>query len=104
MKNNLWGVRMKVCQFCGFERKDSDKKCPSCGGLNSTIAELIAEEEANIEKYSFKGRCKRILNAENSKDAFIHEVELIKFGLTNKGVFTIFLIVAFVFALVISVL
>jgi uncharacterized membrane protein YvbJ len=95
---------MKVCQSCGFERKNSDKKCPSCGGLYLTISELIAEEEANDEKHSFKGRCKRILNAENSKDAFLFEARQIKAELTKKGIFTIFLIIAFVFALVISVL
>ncbi|MFI3223320.1 MAG: hypothetical protein QX191_09835 [Methylococcaceae bacterium] len=95
---------MKVCQSCGFERKSSDKKCPSCGDLYLTLAELIAEEEANDEKRSFKGLCKRIINAESSKDAFLLEIELIKAELTKKSVFTIFLIVSFVFALVLSVL
>ncbi len=95
---------MKACQSCGFERKSFEKKCPSCGALYLTIAELIAEEEANDEKYSFKGRCKRIINAENSKYAFLLEVELIKEDLTKKRIFTIFLIVSFVFALVISVI
>ena len=69
---------MKVCQSCGFERKSSDKKCPSCGDLYLTLAELIAEEEVNDEKRSFRGRCKRIIYAENSKDAFLLEIELIK--------------------------
>jgi len=95
---------MSVCQSCGFERKYSAKKCPSCGEFYLTIAELIAEQEANDEKHSFKGRCKRILNAENSKDAFWLEVEHIRSGLTKKSIFTIFLIISFVFALVVSVL
>ena len=95
---------MKVCQSCGFECISSEKKCPSCGNPYLTIAELIAEEDANEEKRSFKGRCKRIINAENSKEAFLLEVELVKAELTKKRIFTIFLIVSFVFALVISVL
>jgi len=95
---------MKVCQSCGVECKSSDKKCHSCGEPYLTLAELLAEEEANYEKLSFKGRCKRIINAKNSKEEFLLEVELIKSELTKKRIFTIFLIVSFVFALVISVL
>jgi predicted ATP-dependent serine protease len=95
---------MRVCQSCGFKRISSEKKCPSCGDTYLTIAELIAEDEANEEKSSFKGRCKRIISAENTKDAFLLEVELIKVELTKKRILTIFLIVSFVFALFISVL
>ncbi len=95
---------MSVCQSCGFERKYLGKKCPACGEPYLTLVELIAEQEANDEKHSFKGRCKRILNAENSKDAFWLEVEHIMSGLTKKSIFTIFLIISFVFALTLSVL
>lgn len=74
---------MKVCQSCGVECKISDKKCHSCGEPYLTLAELITEE-ANYEKLSFKGRCKRIINAKNSKEEFLLEVELIKSELTKK--------------------
>jgi uncharacterized membrane protein YvbJ len=95
---------MNKCPSCGHERKDSDIKCAECGSFYSKIAELIAEEEANEEMHSFRGRCKRILNADDVKHELLVELNLIKAGLTNKGIFTIFVILAFVFALVISVL
>jgi uncharacterized membrane protein YvbJ len=95
---------MNKCPSCGHERKDSDMKCPECGSFYTKIAKLIAEEEANEEKHSFRGRCKRILNADDVKHELLVELDQVKAGLTKKGMFTIFVIIAFVFALVISVL
>jgi uncharacterized membrane protein YvbJ len=95
---------MNKCPSCGHERKDSDTKCPECGSYYSKIIELIAEEEANEEKHSFRGRCKRILNADDIKHELLVELDQVKAGLTKKAIFTIFVIIAFVFALVISVL
>jgi len=95
---------MNPCQACGYERKDFDVRCPECGNFYPTLAELIAEEEANEEKHSFRGRCKRILNADDSKQALRDELNQIKAGLSKKGLFTVFLIIAFVFALTLSVL
>jgi len=95
---------MNKCPSCGHERKDSAMKCPECGGFYSKIAELIADEEANEEKHSFRGRCKRILNADDIKHDLLVELNRVKAGLTKKAIFTIFVIIAFVFALVISVL
>jgi uncharacterized membrane protein YvbJ len=95
---------MNKCPSCGHERKDSDMKCPECGSFYSKIAELIAEEEANEEKHSFSGLCKRILNADDVKHELMVELNQVKAGLTKKAIFTIFVIIAFIFALVISVI
>ena len=95
---------MNKCPSCGHERKDSDMKCPECGSFYSKIAELIAEEEANEEKHSFSGLCKRILNADDVKHELMVELDQVKAGLTKKAIFTIFVIIAFIFALVISVI
>jgi len=95
---------MNKCPSCGHERKDSDMKCPECGSFYTKIAELIAEEEANEEMHSFRGRCKRILNADDIKHELLVELDQIKAGLTKKGMFALFVIIAFVFALTLSVL
>jgi predicted ATP-dependent serine protease len=95
---------MNKCSLCGHERKDFDIRCPECGSFYPTIAELIAEEEANEEKHSFRGHCKRILGADDVKQELLNELSQVKAGLTKKALFTIFVIIAFVFALTLSVL
>ena len=95
---------MNNCQLCGFQRQDSDKKCPQCGSFYLTIAELIAEEEAYEEKNSFLGQCKRILFSNNIKDELLAKLGQFNAELTKKGMFTIFLMIAFIFALLLSVL
>lgn len=95
---------MNKCPSCGHERKEPDIRCPECGSFYSKIAELIAEEEDYEEKHSFRGRCKRILNADDIKHELRVELDQIKSGLTKKAIFTLFVIIAFVFALTLSVL
>ena len=79
-------------------------KCPECGSYYSKIAEIIAEREAQEEMQTFRGRCKRILNSGDIKHELLAELKLIRSGLTNRGMFALFVIFAFVFALVVSVL
>lgn len=95
---------MNKCPSCGRQRQDSEMKCPECGFYYSNIAAIIDELEADEEKRSFRGRCKRILHSGDIKNALLAELTLLKNGLSKKGWFTIYLIIAFVFALVISVL
>lgn len=95
---------MNKCSVCGHERNDRDVKCPKCGSFYSKIAEIIAEQEAQEEMQTFRGRCKRILGSEDVKRALLTELKLIWAGLTKKGVFALFVIFVFVFALVVSVL
>ncbi|MFA6163068.1 MAG: hypothetical protein WC685_06540 [Methylobacter sp.] len=95
---------MNKCPSCGHERNDRDMKCPQCGSFYSKIDEFLAEQEAHEEMHSFRGRCKRIINADDVKHELVAELKLIKAGLSKKSLFTIYVIIAFVFALVISVL
>ncbi len=95
---------MNKCSVCGHQRHDGDIKCPECGSFYSRIAQLIAEQEEQEELQTFRGRCKRILNSDDVKQALSAELELVKAGLTKKAVFALFVIFVFVFALVVSVL
>jgi hypothetical protein len=78
--------------------------CPQCGCFYSKVDKILAEEEANEEKRSLRGRCKRIINAGDVKRELLDELKLVKAGLAPKSLFTIYVIIAFVFALTISVL
>lgn len=95
---------MNKCSVCGHERNDRDMKCPECGSYYSKIAEIIAEQEAQEEMQTFRGRCKRILNSDDVKHELLAELRVIRAGLTNRGMFALFVIFVFVFALVVSVL
>lgn len=72
--------------------------------LNEQIAKILAEEEAQIEKNSWQGKLKRLWQAENKKLAFKAELIAMWRGLSTKAIFTLFLIIAFVFFLTVSVL
>ncbi|MFU8790435.1 MAG: hypothetical protein ACNA7G_15510 [Methylobacter sp.] len=95
---------MHKCSFCGHEDYGSEIKCPKCGNFYSKITRLIAEQEAQEELQTLRGRCKKIFNADNVKTALLAELKHISAELTPKGMFALFVIFAFVFALVISVL
>ncbi len=72
--------------------------------LNEQIAKILAQEAEQIEQRSWRGKLKRIWRAENRNQAFKAECFAIWKGLSKKAVFTLFLIVAFVFMLTFSVL
>jgi uncharacterized membrane protein YvbJ len=95
---------MNKCSVCGHERNDRDMKCPECGSYYSKIAEIIAEQEAQEEMQTFRGRCKKIFNSDDVKHELLAELKLIRSQLTNRGMFALFVIFVFVFALVVSVL
>ena len=95
---------MNKCPSCGHERKESEFRCSECGSFYSKIAELIAEEEDYEEQHSFRGRCKRIFKSGDIKLALKTELDQAMAGLSKKAIFTLFVIIAFVFALTLSVL
>lgn len=72
--------------------------------LNEQIEKILAEDAAQIEKNSWCGKMKRFWRAENKKQAFKAELFAMWRNLSKKGIFTLFLIVAFIFALTFSVL
>lgn len=97
-------MTMKQCPACGHERNNTDIRCPECGSFYSKVLELIEEEALDEEKSTLRGRCKRILNSGNIKKAVRAELDSIIAGLSKQALFTLFVIFAFVFALIITVL
>ena len=95
---------MNKCPSCDYERKDFDVRCPKCGDFYPTIQALLAEEVAYEEQHSFRGWCLRIIKADDIKAALVQEFKQFKDELSYKGMFTLFLVISFVFALLISVL
>lgn len=95
---------MHKCSVCGHENHGSDIKCPKCGHFYSKITQIIAEQEAQEELQTLRGRCKKILHADNVKLALLAELKRMRAELTKKGMFALFVIFVFVFALIISVL
>jgi hypothetical protein len=72
--------------------------------INEKIAQLIAEEETREEAQTWQGHLKRIWRAANRQQALKEELRLVMNGLSKKALFTLFLIVAFVFMLTLSVM
>lgn len=95
---------MNKCSVCGHQRNDQDMKCPECGNFYSKIAEIIAEQEAEEEMQTFRGRCKRIFQSDDVKHELLAELRMMREGLTKRGMFALFVIFVFVFALFVSVL
>lgn len=69
--------------------------------LNEQIQQILDEENAQLEQRSW---LKRVWKSENRKQALKAEFIAMWRGLSKKGVFTLFLIIAFVFMLTFSVL
>ncbi len=95
---------MSKCLVCGQESHSVDMECPTCGSFSSKLARIIAEQEAREELQTFKGQCKRILASDDVKQALIDELKLKWSELSKKGVFALFVIFVFVFALIVTVL
>lgn len=95
---------MNKCSVCGHQHNDQDLKCPECGTFYSKVAEIIAEQEALEEMQTLRGRCKRIFASDDIKQALMNELKQMWTGLTKTGVFALFVIFVFVFALIVSVL
>ncbi|MDD2723961.1 MAG: hypothetical protein PHH59_08070 [Methylovulum sp.] len=95
---------MKKCPSCGHETDQQEMRCPECGSFYSKIIELIEQEVAEEERQSVKGRCRRILNSDNKLHSIKFEFEQFKAGLTLQAKITLWVIFAFVFALMVIVL
>lgn len=96
---------MSNCPHCGHERLDqTEQKCPKCGHFYSKILELIAEEEAYEFEHSWQGRWQRFRNADSTKQAIINEFKLITADWSLTAWFSLFVVFAFIFALIVTVL
>jgi predicted ATP-dependent serine protease len=95
---------MQHCPSCGHERDLTAMRCPECGSFYSKVIELIEQEAAAEEQASLKGRWRRVIGAADKRHALAEEYRQFKAGLTLTAKFTLWVIVAFVFALVVTVL
>ena len=95
---------MNNCPSCGHERINNEIRCPECGAFYSKVIELIAEEEAYELEHSFRGHWQKFLDAPDKKQALWAEIKQFWAGLSIKARFSLFVIFAFVFALIVTVL
>jgi hypothetical protein len=95
---------MKKCPSCGHIHNEEVAQCQQCGRPFSKILELISAEAEEEELATFRGQCKRILQSGNIKEELLTEYRQFKEGLSRQGWFTLYVIIAFVFFLTLSVL
>ncbi len=95
---------MKKCEVCGAERLLNAVRCADCGTFYPTLKELFDAEVRYEEQQSVKGWIKRMLSAESTKQAVYDEFKAFKAGLSKTALLTLYVIAAFVFALLITVL
>ncbi len=95
---------MNKCQICGAERLKSEVRCAQCGEFYPTLTELLDAEVFYEEQQTLKGLLKRILGAETIKQGLSAEFKKFKAGLSKTALFTLYVIAAFIFALLITVI
>jgi uncharacterized membrane protein YvbJ len=95
---------MNNCPACGHQRQGEEKKCPHCQIFYSSIDEFLAEEEEREQKDWFKTRFKRVWSAVDRKQALRAEWEAYCATLPRGSGFVVYVILAFVFAMIIVVL
>ncbi len=95
---------MKKCPSCGYESNNNDMRCPECGSFYSKVIEMIDEVAADEEQKTLRGRCRRLLDSDDIKQAILFEWQQIKTDLSTQAWFALFVIFAFVFALIITVI
>jgi uncharacterized Zn finger protein (UPF0148 family) len=95
---------MNHCPSCGCVRAKGAVKCTQCGRFFSKVIELIEAEESEEALQTFGGQCKRILKSGNIKGELKAEYQKFRAGLSKKGIFTLYVILAFIFLLTLSVL
>ncbi len=71
----------------------------SYNGLNSKIDAIFVREATEAERHTLKGKIKAILQAEDKKQSLLLEFSAIKQSLSKEGLFALFVIFVFIFAL-----
>jgi len=95
---------MNHCPQCQRQRQADEYKCPACDCYYSQLDEILATEEAEVYKKSFKGRFQAILHANNSKQALQAEIKNLTTKTPLRTKFTLIVILLFIFAMTISVM
>ncbi len=97
-------MNMNECPQCHQARKAEEYKCPNCDCYYSPLDEILAEEEAERKKDTFKSRFKAAKASNGSMQALSDEVDRLREETPLRTKFTLVVICLFVFALVISVM
>jgi len=95
---------MSNCLSCGHERHTNELKCSQCGNYYSKIYQLLDEEEAREEENSFRSQCLRIFRSGDVKQALMFELKQFIARVSRQGLFALFVVIAFIFALMVTVL
>ena len=95
---------MNQCPECGQKRQADEYRCLNCGCFYSQLDEILAAEEAEQYRTSIKGRLNAIRTADHPKQALFDELSSIKKNTSCKTFFTLWVIFAFIFTLIVSVL
>jgi uncharacterized membrane protein YvbJ len=95
---------MNKCPQCGQQRQADEYRCLSCGCFYSQLDEILASEDAEKYRTSLKGRLNAIRTADYPRQALVNELTAIKENTSGKTFFTLWVIFAFIFALIVSVL
>ena len=95
---------MNTCPACGQTRQAEEYRCLKCGCFYSQLDEILAAEQAEQEKHTFKGRLKAVRAADNPRQALVAELRSIKAQTPARTFVTLAVIFMFVFALMVSVL
>jgi len=93
-------MNMNKCPECGQQRQADEYRCLACGCFYSQLDEFLASEAAQKEKNSFKGRIKAILQAEDS----LHALKIAYQNTPRRTIFTLWVILAFIFTMTLAVL
>lgn len=91
---------MKNCPKCGQARLGEEFKCPKCDVFYSQLDEILFEEQQKLEKDTLQGRLKKILAAEDRKQALREELKTFWKNTPLKTKIVFWTVFAFVFALV----
>ena len=94
---------MKNCPQCGKPRLGEEFKCPECDIFYSQLDQILFEEQQKQERGTLKGALKRIVAAENRKQALQDELSTTWRNTPLKTKIVIWTVIAFVFVLVVPV-
>ena len=95
---------MNQCPHCGQPRKGDARKCPVCDVFYSAIDEFLAAEEEQEQRDWIKTRLKRVWASADRKQAMLQEYSAIKQSMPKGSGFVLYVVLAFVFAMIVVVL
>jgi uncharacterized membrane protein YvbJ len=95
---------MNHCPQCGQKRIAEELTCPKCHCFYSQLDQLLAEQQAEIDKHSLAGHLKAIWQANNKQQALQQELINLKKNTPNRTKLTFIVIILFIFALMVTVI